>query len=346
VTALAPGWTPPEDDVDRSLTFIADDLARWRGARVLVTGGTGFLGRWMVYTTLRANERLKLGMQVEILSRRPNADLYSRFSDARIIKGDVTNYRTSEHFDVIIHGAASSSARYGVGDGAPATVVTTIVDGTRQILEIGANSGARVLFLSSGAVYGPQTSPVSERAVTAPDPLVPSSAYGLAKRVAENLCAAATRDHAVQATIARLFAFVGPGIPLDAHFAVGNFISNVLAQEVIEVKGDGRPLRSYLYSGDLSEWCWALLSKGLSGSAYNVGSPAPITVLELAQEVSRLTDPSVAIRVHLAPGNEPPPCYVPITERARSELKLEPRTPLDQALRKTFDWYRSAGQLA
>ena len=88
----------------------------------------------------------------------------------------------------------------------------------------------------------------------------PRSAYAEAKRLAETMFAAATESGDVEAVVARLFAFIGPRIPLDAHFAAGNFLRDALAGRPVEVHGDGQPRRSYLYAGDLPEWCWALLA--------------------------------------------------------------------------------------
>ena len=154
----------------------------------------------------------------------------------------------------------------------------TIVEGTREVLRAAATKGARVLFLSSGAVYGRQHAAVAEECEGAPDPMDPRSSYGQAKRLAENLCAIATQAGRADVVVARLFAFVGPRIPLGAHFAVGNFLQDALERRPVLVQGDGQARRSYLYAGDLPEWCWAPLARGRAGVAYNVGSPDPVSI--------------------------------------------------------------------
>ena len=215
------------------------------------------------------------------------------------------------------------------------------MDGTRSILDVAARSGARVLFLSSGAVYGPQTGPVAEDCPLSPDPTDPESTYGQAKRLAENLCAVATRSGNADTVLARLFAFVGPRIPTNAHSAAGNFLADAVAARPIVVRGDGLARRSYLYTGDLPEWCWALLVRGRSGAAYNVGSPEPVTIKELAYRTAALNPPGLGVDVLGQPSDGVPPWYVPSTSLAQAELGLQLRTPLDTSLTKTYDWLAS-----
>lgn len=332
-------WGLPTGDLDATCEAAGDDLEALRGARLLVTGGTGFLGRWITAALAAdAARRGRLG-EVVVLSRRPEEVPLAGESGMRVVGGDVTALATLSGlgtFDAVVHGAASSSAGYGTGEGEPRAMAATIVDGTRAVLEVAARSAARVLFLSSGAVYGPQQAPVAEDAPGGPDPLDPRSAYGEAKRLAENLCAAATAAGDAACVIARCFAFVGPGIPIRAHYAAGNFLGAALERRPIVVEGDGRPRRSYLYSGDLPEWCLALLARGRSGRAYNVGSPSALTILELARRCGDLGAGGLPVEVRMPPGEGPAPWYVPVTRRAEEELGLSVRTPLPAALSATL----------
>jgi dTDP-glucose 4,6-dehydratase len=198
-------------------------------------------------------------------------------------------------------------------------------------------------MVSSGAVYGRQPANVShvhEDYSGAPDPLAPDSAYGEGKRVAEMLCAMAQGRIGLEVSIARCFAFVGPHLPLDRHFAIGNFLRNALDGQSISISGDGRPYRSYMYAADLAVWLWTILVRGASGRAYNVGSEHVISIRELALKVAASTGVSVNLpetRGHEA--TNPPNRYVPSTRRATFELGLTTETNLEAAIARTLAWH-------
>ena len=207
---------------------------------------------------------------------------------------------------------------------------STIVDGTHHVLEFAKTCGAkRILFTSSGAVYGPQIVTVDENA-----PTHPTTAYGRGKLEAEKMCV----DSGIPTLIARCFAFTGPHLNRHIHFAIGNFIQNCLDNEPIVIKGDGTPLRSYLYADDLVEWLFAILDRGEPGRPYNVGSPKGLSISELAETVRSALDTQNDIIVQGAPSQKPcasrpPSTYVPVTSRAESELGLRVTVPLAEAIR-------------
>lgn len=298
---------------------------RLRGGRLLLTGGTGFFGSWLAQTFARANQALKLDARAVVLARRASAS--APLKSVEPFDGDVRGPKLPQGpFTHVIHAAAESSAQLP-----PLEMASVIVDGTRKVLEL--SKGARFLFVSSGAVYGAQeVERVDETAATGPDPLQPRNAYAEAKRLAELWCVAT-----LPAVIARAFAFVGPGLPLDAHFAIGNFIGDGLAKRPIVVKGDGTTVRSYLYASELATWLWTLLLKGEPGRAYNVGSEEAVSVRELATRVGAHF--GVPVEIRGTPGARIDR-YVPSTRRAREELGLAQRVSLDDAIARTARWSR------
>jgi dTDP-glucose 4,6-dehydratase len=301
-----------------------------RGGRLLITGATGFFGSWLVQTFAQANARLALDARAVALAR--HAGSLRGFDPAvEPFEADVRGPRLPEGpFSHVIHAATAASA--ALNDQQPLEMASVIVDGTRRVLE--TSNGARFLFVSSGAIYGPQNAPqVDESHRGGPDPLQPRNAYAEAKRLAE-LWSVAT----LQAVVARAFAFVGPGLPLDAHFAIGNFIADGLAKRPIVVKGDGTTVRSYLYASDLAIWLWTLLLAGQPGHAYNVGSDGPVSIRELAQAVGAHFGVPVEIR-GVSVSGKPIDRYVPSTQRAREELSLIQRVSLAEALRRTARWH-------
>ena len=131
---------------------------------------------------------------------------------------------------------------------------------------------------------------------------------------------------------------------LDAHFAIGNFISDALRGGPITVKGDGSPMRSYLYASDLAVWLWTVLFKGRSGRAYNVGSEDALNIAALAHEVAAAVPQKVRVQIASAPApGAPVHRYVPSTARARAELCLSADVPLREAIRRTQDWFSEVG---
>jgi len=295
-------------------------------------------------TFAHANRELSLDSELVGLSRNPEA-FYAKVphlageSSITLHRGDVRDFEFPEvAFTHVIHAGSTP------GDSIPrAETFQTIVQGTFRTLDFAVAARARrFLFVSSGAVYGNQPSEITHIPETyrgAPDPMNPNSAYGEAKRVGELLCSTAHREHGLETTIARCFAFVGPHLPLEGHFAIGNFIRDAMRGEPIRVK-DGSPYRSYLYAADLAIWLWTILFKGTACHPYNVGSEREIRIGDLAQTVALvLNSPHI-----LAPEdssfnlNSSASRYVPDVRRIKLELGLAELVGLNEAIFKTASY--------
>jgi dTDP-glucose 4,6-dehydratase len=288
---------------------------------------------------------LDLGAKLVGLSRDPNA-FYAKAphlaqeSSIALHRGDVRDFNFPQgSFTHVIHAGTTSSVPVP-----PSEMLDTIIRGTKRTLEFAVAAGAkRFLFVSSGAVYGKQPSEMAHIPETycgSPDPMDPNSAYGEGKRVGELLCAIAHQEHGLEVTIARCFAFVGPHLPLDAHFAIGNFIRDAMKGEPIKVK-DGTPYRSYLYAADLAVWLWTILFSGKACHPYNVGSDQEITIAGLAKTVASIFNNSVKIHSTSTPDPRSPVSrYVPSVGRAESEMGLRVLVPLNQSILRMAAWHR------
>jgi nucleoside-diphosphate-sugar epimerase len=337
-------------DLDHILSKTRNLWEEARGERFFVTGGTGFFGVWLLESFCHINDRLGLGMSALLLTRdaarfAAKCPHLSGRGDLGFVKGDVRDFALPEgDFPYVIHAATEASAK--LNDEAPEEMLSSIVDGTRRVLNLAAQAGAKKFLLtSSGAVYGRQPrdmTHIPEDYAGAPDPLLTASAYGEGKRVSEHMCAVHASRHGYETKIARCFAFVGPHLPLDTHFAIGNFIRDAMAGGPIRVAGDGTPFRSYLYAADLAVWLWTILFRGSSSRAYNVGSDEAISIGHLASKVAEAVAPSAKVSIALPPPPEgaftPPSRYVPDARRAQLELNLHQIIPLPEALRRTATW--------
>lgn len=343
---------PPRlvEDLDHILRHTGSAWDALRGQRVFMTGGTGFVGCWLLESLLWANDRLGLNASVTVLTRdaeafRAKAPHLAEHPSVRLHPGDVRSFAFPEgRFPFIIHGAVSSSP-IANEPAALSLMRGTIVEGTRHTLEFARSCGAtRLLFLSSGAVYDPSMPGVthlSEDDRGAPDAADRYPAHTEGKRAAEDLCNRAAPAWGIRVKMARCFSFVGPYQPLDGRFAIGNFLRDGLSGEAVHVTGDGTAVRAYLYAADLAIWLWRILFHGRSCHPYNVGSEQAITIADAAHVVAGMLEPQPSVRIAQAPAKgQAPDRYVPSTRRAQSELHLQQTIDFVTAVRKSLVWHR------
>ena len=333
----------PKEDLEHVLAHTRPLWETFRGGKIFVTGATGFFGIWLLESFAFANKNLNLGASLVGLSRDPD-DFYAKVphmaqeSSIALHRGDVRDFDFPRgSFTHVIHAGTTFSAPV-----LPSEMLDTIIRGTKRTLEFAVTAGAkRFLFVSSGAVYGKQPSKMThipETYLGSPDPMDPNSVYGEGKRVGELLCAIAHQETGLEVTIARCFAFVGPHLSLDAHFAVGNFMRDALRGGPILIK-DGSPCRSYLYAADLAIWLWTILFRGGTHGAYNVGSEKEVSILELASLVARIVGANLTVKISqpLIGATKSSRC-VPNCQRARRDLNLRENVALPDAINKTVRW--------
>ncbi len=340
----------PAQDLAHVLTHTRDLLTSLRDARLFLTGGTGFFGHWLVESLLHADHALGLDLHLTLLTRSASR-LHERSPQiaghpaVTLLEADIRDFPLpSTPFTHIIHAATDSGGQQAEQ---PAFFLAeSILAGTRRVLTLAREHRTPyLLYVSSGAVYGRSSAAethIPETSTAGPDPLLLRSAYDEAKRMSEHLTVAYTESTPTHATIARPFAFVGPHLPLDQHFAIGNFIGATRANTPIHIRGDGSPIRSWLYMADLAIWLLTILLRGERNRAYNVGSEAAHTIAEAAHLTAATLRPGLPVRIDGTPNRSAPMnSYVPSTARARGELGLAETVDLPEALRRTAAWYSS-----
>lgn len=282
------------DDLAEVHARVGDDWRALRDARLFITGATGFIGRWLLETLRYADAAENLGVRVTILSRDPEtfarkAPDLAAWPRLTVLRGDVKTFDFPEGESThVIHAATDASAE--LNDNNPRAMFDTVVAGARRVFDFAVEAKAgRLLHLSSGAVYGPQPwelELVPEDWRGGPDCANPVNAYAEGKRAAEMLGAIYGKQFGLHITTARIFAVLGPYLPLDTHFAAGNFLRDGMAGRKIVVKSDGRACRSYIYAADLAAALWLMLARGPAGRAFNLGSEDVVSIRELAERVA------------------------------------------------------------
>jgi dTDP-glucose 4,6-dehydratase len=339
----------PPTDLEYILSHTEALWRELKGERLFITGGSGFFGVWLLEALSHARQRLQLDLRATVLARDAAATALrlphlARRKEFEWLEGDVRDFCFPQGaYAQVLHLATPASAVLNADQ--PEAMFDIIVAGTQHVLAFAQQAGAANLLLaSSGAIYGPQPpglEAIPESYGGAPNPSDPASAYAEGKRAAELLCACAYRRGQPAPKIARCFAFVGPRLPLGAHFAIGNFIRDALEADEISVQGDGSPYRSYLYAADLIIWLLAILLRGEANRPYNVGAEQAISIAELARRVGALLAPEKRIAIRQPPSGQPPSRYVPDIARARSELGLQIGVSLEQGIERTASWHAS-----
>jgi dTDP-glucose 4,6-dehydratase len=337
----------PARDLAHILRNATAELEELRGKSVFLTGGTGFFGKWLLAGLCHADAELGLGLRLTVLARDP-ASFLRRHPEAaaaptlRFEQGHVADFPLEpQRFDYLIHAAADTTAVTTEDEERERS--RTIIDGTRHMLELAkAGHAQRFLNISSGAVYGAfagRLSGAKEDDNASAEPLTP---YGEAKREAERLCA----ESGVDFVTARAFAFLGPYLPLDAHFAAGNFLRDARRGGPILVRGDGTALRSYLYPADLVVWLLRILLRGRRARAYNVGSDEVVSTALLARLIAEAARPGIQrapeVVIQSVQPQGPQNIYLPDIRRARAELNLDVAIALDDAIARTLVFLQSS----
>ena len=338
----------PSEDLKYSEDQLGSLVDNLRGATIFLAGSTGFIGKCLIETLVWLNRSKNLNLKIHSVSRDPEKffALYPHFKnyfEFHLLKGDIRDQRISfegRTIDMLIHAATDV-----VSEAFPEDLFDSCARGTENLLDFARrNCCKKFLLLSSGAIYGKlpknlDSFPESLRGGV--DLSSPKSAYALGKQVSEWVVQ--LNSQKMDVMIARCFAFVGPYLSIDGHFAIGNFIRDVIVNKDIEINGDGTPLRTYLYTSDLCVWLLKILLCGESGDVFNVGGNEVISIAELAALVNSIGDSKVNIRLHQTSKNQSADVYIPNIDKIFSKLGLCPSIDLKLAIKKTLNWNQING---
>jgi dTDP-glucose 4,6-dehydratase len=334
------------EDLDHIASSLDDVIPHMSGKRFFITGGTGFFGKWILETLLFLNSNHNTNCSALVLTR--NAEKFKKnspqFNDGAIeyVTGDITNFPFPEgEIDYCIHAAMEGENLDKTDE---LEVLNAAYSGTQRVMEFAKQKKLlSTLYVSSGGVYGrqpPEVRFMPEDSANAPDTTQLRSCYGEGKRVGEFLCTYYGRKFELPVKIVRPFAFVGPYLALDAHFVIGNFIKNRLAGEPILIKGDGTPMRSYMYAADLAIYLFKVLIHGQNLTPYNLGSSEEVSILSLANVIAEMSVPKSDITV--LQKNERhglPERYVPDVTRIKTKFPAVKTISMTDAIARTLAFY-------
>jgi dTDP-glucose 4,6-dehydratase len=307
--------------------------------RVVVTGAAGFLGSHLCDRLLAAGYEV-VGMDNFITGNPANVLHLARHPQWHFVRHDVTAYIEIEGpLDGVLHFASPASPV----DYLELPIQTLKVGslGTHKALGLAKAKGARFLLASTSEVYGdPLVHPQPESYWGNVNPVGPRGVYDEAKRFAEAMATAYHRYHGVDTRIVRIFNTYGPRMrPRDGR-VVSNFIVQALKGEPLTVYGDGAQTRSFCYVDDLIDGIVRLWERG-NADPTNIGNPHEFTVRQLAEKVITLTQSGSAIVERPLPTDDPK-VRRPDIARARATLGWEPQIELDEGLRRTIPYFRTA----
>jgi UDP-glucuronate decarboxylase len=306
--------------------------------RVLVTGGAGFIGSHLC-------ERL-LDQDCEVLcidnfftGRRANISRLLENPAFELMRHDVT-FPLYVEVDEIYNLACPASPVHYQFD--PVQTTKTSVHGAINMLGLAKRVRARILQASTSEVYGdPSVHPQNESYWGHVNPIGTRSCYDEGKRCAETLFFDYSRQHRLQIKVARIFNTYGPRMHPNDGRVVSNFILQALRGEDITVYGEGQQTRSFCFVDDTVDGLMALMATAdeVTGPM-NLGNPAEITILELAEKIIRQTGSKSRIIYHPLPADDPRQ-RCPDISQARKVLEWTPAVPLEEGLRRTIEYFRT-----
>jgi UDP-glucuronate decarboxylase len=352
------------DDLRLICEGAAEELAEMSGDSLLIVGGGGFLGHYLVqgalaWNALQKGDPIRITLLDNWVRGIPEwLTALEGDPNLRLLTGDITQPLPDDlgHHDWIIHAASIASPIFYRQF--PIETMDANVDGLRRLLDHAMaerEAGRPVkgfLFYSTSEIYGdptPENIPTPETYRGNVSCTGPRACYDESKRYGETLCVAFAQVHDLPVKIARPFNNYGPGLKITDRRVIPDFVRNILSGEDIVMLSSGSPTRTFCYITDAIVGYYKVLVKGRPGESYNVGTEAPeISMLDLAERLTRGASDLWGYTGKVVSETSDDPEYLtdnpnrrcPIIEKARTELGYEPVVGIDDGLRRSLVWYR------
>jgi nucleoside-diphosphate-sugar epimerase len=307
-------------------------------SRIVVAGGAGFLGSHLCDFLIARGDSVVCLDDLSTGTAENLAQLegHERFTFVRTDVSASVEVAAGRQIDGVCNLASPASPPAYLGR--PLETLAAGSEGTRRLLELARDHGARFLMASTSEIYGdPEVHPQVESYRGNVDPTGPRSVYDEAKRFAESLTMAMHRTHGVNVGIARIFNTYGPRLSPGDGRVVSNFIVQALRGEPLTVYGDGSQTRSLCFVDDEITGLMALLDSSLTGPV-NIGNPDERSMLDLARFVLEVTGSTSGVVFEPLPTDDPTR-RCPDISLAKRELSWEPTTGLREGIERTIDYF-------
>ena len=342
---------------DRDIAEICDGLRdeaqMLAGARVLLCGGAGFLGRYFMSVFQRLNAHVldkpcKVIACDNLITSGALGDDVRGDEHVRFLKHDIIEpLNIDEPLDYIIHAAGIASPYYYRKYPLETLEVATV--GAKRVLALGLRHKLKgFLFFSSSEIYGdpdPRHVPTAESYRGNVSCTGPRACYDESKRLGETLCAIYHDHHGVPTRVVRPFNVFGPGMQETDYRVLPNFASRIASGTPLQVYGGGGQTRTFCYITDAMVGFTKALLVGTPGNAYNIGNPRPeISMSDLVGMLEKVVGRSLSSKIVEYPDTYPadePMRRCPDISKAALHLRYAPRVPLEEGLRRFLDWTKT-----
>ncbi len=335
-----------QDDCKKSCTSIAS-IEAIRHQTILITGGTGFMGKWLAEMISFLNDNHNFNIKTYLLARnieqfKMEVPHLAKKSYFHFIEQDIRSlFEIPQDINYIIHAAGSPDSSEHSSQ--PIKTIETFVKGTNSLLEASFRLPdlKKFLHISSHQVYGNVESAekIKETTQGKSDCYSLNSIYSEAKRIAETYCSIYRNQYRLPVVVARPFAFLGPYQSLNKHWAINSFIRDGLMGNSIRILGNENTVRSYLYGSDMAFWLLNILVNSTAGECYNLGSNSGINLKDLAEKIKSKLNNNISIVTKSSKENyADTSILVPDNSKIISRLNVSENYTIDEALARTIAW--------
>ena len=320
-------------------------IPHFKGKKILITGGNGFLGSYFIEVFNNYNKQLKKKINVTVLDKTYKKRQLA--NGIELIPKDVSEpFFFKKKFDFIVHAAGIASPFYYRKK--PLETIEVTIQGIKNCLRLAKRNNAKLIYFSTSEIYGnPEKSavPTKENYNGNVSSIGPRSCYDESKRLGETFCYIYNSYYNVHTNIIRPFNVYGPGMKQNDYRIFPNFISNILNKKELKIYGSGNQTRTYCYVTDAIEGFLRVMVMGKSGAVYNIGNNKPeISVKDIIKIFKKVHDKKIKSNVVNYPKSYPddePLRRCPNITKAKKDLGYYPLIDLETGLKKYLEWAKN-----